>query len=355
MELFWEIIYWIVPVWLFLLIPFSTFYYEADDGLLMAGTSVGAKPNSRIKEAIKYELFVVVIFSLIFVVTYLLLNETSIPVREITGPTLDMAEPYYITEVPNATFQAWQLEDMGVGDVRVLRGNEFHPDLATMKLSINPSVFYAGLLAFLGWFVFALFGGVGMAAVPLYLILAFVHRPRHMDAVEFAEAQLSLRDRVNELVDVGELMKLEREAASTNPAAGSGGRKNRLFNKQARKTHSEEKKILLQFKQSVYLLEEDVEDFENCSANYKNFNPLIPYASLLLGIVAFILSVFWVLHIILYVLPTNPVAPFLNTYFKWFDNWFPLFGVLSVAIFSFYLLICAVKGCFKFGLRFLFF
>ena len=36
-------------------------------------------------------------------------------------------------------------------------------------------------------------------------------------------------------------------------------------------------------------------------------------------------------------------------------RWFPLFGVLSVAIFSFYLLLCAVKGCFKFGLRFLFF
>jgi len=37
------------------------------------------------------------------------------------------------------------------------------------------------------------------------------------------------------------------------------------------------------------------------------------------------------------------------------ERWFPLFGVLSVATFSFYLLLCAVKGCFKFGLRFLFF
>jgi LMBR1 domain-containing protein 1 len=45
----------------------------------------------------------------------------------------------------------------------------------------------------------------------------------------------------------------------------------------------------------------------------------------------------------------------LNAYFKWFDQWFPLFGVISVAIFTVYLLIAAVKGCFKFGIRFMFF
>lgn len=47
--------------------------------------------------------------------------------------------------------------------------------------------------------------------------------------------------------------------------------------------------------------------------------------------------------------------PFLNAYFKWFDRWFPLFGVLSVALFTVYLLFAAVKGCFKFGIRFMFF
>jgi LMBR1 domain-containing protein 1 len=36
-----------------------------------------------------------------------------------------------------------------------------------------------------------------------------------------------------------------------------------------------------------------------------------------------------------------------------FDTWFPLFGVISVAIFSLYLLFCVVAGNFKFGMRFL--
>jgi LMBR1 domain-containing protein 1 len=55
------------------------------------------------------------------------------------------------------------------------------------------------------------------------------------------------------------------------------------------------------------------------------------------------------------VYPDPPLAPFLNSYFDWFDGWFPLFGTLSVALFTVYLLFCAVKGCFKFGIRFLFF
>jgi len=147
------------------------------------------------------------------------------------------------------------------------------------------------------------------------------------------------------------LIKLERE----EKAQQNGGKGGGFFSKEARKAAAEEKKTILQFKQAVYLLEEDAEDFANCTENYKNYNPLIPIGCLLLGICALIVSIFWVLHIILYVLPKEPITPFLNTYFQWFDKWFPLFGVISVAIFSYYLLICGIKGCFKFGMRFLFF
>lgn len=351
MEVFWEIIYWLIPVWVFVLIPFSTFYYEADDGMLMSGTSVGAKPASRFKEALKYEIFVVVIFGLIFGLSYLFLNETNIPVRDVTGPDFGSVPLYTIAPVVNATFSADQLQTMGAPDAVVLQSNAANATLGTLQLAVNPAVFYAGLMAWLGWFLFALFGAIGMASLPLDLILAFVDRPRHMDAVEFAEAQVLLRDRVNELVNVGELIKLEQEDREQS----NGGKRKGYFSREARKAAAEEKKTRLQFKQAVYLLEEDAEDFANCSANYQNFNPLIPIASLLLGIGAFFVSLLWLLHIILYVLPDPPVTPFLNAYFQWFDRWFPLFGVLSVAVFSCYLLLCGVKGCFKFGLRFLFF
>jgi LMBR1 domain-containing protein 1 len=352
MPLFWEIFYWLITVWLFLLIPFSMFYYEADDGMLMAGTSVGAKPNSRICEAIKYEMFVVVIFGLIFGLTYLLMNHTDIPVREVTGPSFSSGALYYVTPSSSGGFGANQLADWSSDDQNVVQSNRISPTLGHVALSVNASTFYAGLMAWLGWFFFALFGAIGLAALPLDLILAFLDRPRHMDPLEFAEAQMSLRDRVNELVAVGELLKYEREEREQQ----NGGKRAGFFDKEARKQAAEEKQTMLQFKQAVYLLEEDAEDFANCTENYNNYNPLIPIGCLIAGIISFILSFFWLLHIILYMLPAEPVTPFLNSYFLWFQQsvW-GFLGVLSVAIFSFYLLIAAVKGCFKFGLRFLFF
>eukprot|EP00573_Skeletonema_grethae_P001066 CAMPEP_0201686634 /NCGR_PEP_ID=MMETSP0578-20130828/1004_1 /ASSEMBLY_ACC=CAM_ASM_000663 /TAXON_ID=267565 /ORGANISM="Skeletonema grethea, Strain CCMP 1804" /LENGTH=540 /DNA_ID=CAMNT_0048170711 /DNA_START=67 /DNA_END=1689 /DNA_ORIENTATION=- len=347
MVLFWDIIYWLIPAWVFILIPFCIFYYEADDGMLMAGTSVGAKPKSKLKEALCYESFVVVIFGLIFAMTYLFMNSTSIPVRDWTGPDFAAGPLYSIGEEFNSTFSADQLSNMQTGDVAILNANTVNSEMSTIELSINPATFYAGLMAWMGWFLFACFGGIGMAALPLDLILAFVNRPHHMDAVEFAEAQRSLRDRVNELVNVGELLKIEQEE--------NAQKYDKMGWREKRKAMAEEKKTWIKFKQAVYLMEEDAEEFANCTANYRNYNPLIPIFSLLGGIVALIISLCWVLQIILYMLPTPPVTPFLNQYFRWFESWFNLLGVMSVAIFSFYLLICAVKGCFKFGLRFLFF
>jgi len=103
------------------------------------------------------------------------------------------------------------------------------------------------------------------------------------------------------------------------------------------------------------LIEKDVSDFRAVSDNYENYNPLIPYISIVLGFFAVIISFLWLLQIIVYVFPNPPWIAFLNTYFLWFDSWFGLFGILSVALFTVYLLFCAVKGCFKFGLRFMFF
>jgi LMBR1 domain-containing protein 1 len=362
MEAMWNAFFWMIPIWVFVLIPFSTFYYEADDGMLMAGTAYAPSPlkKSRIGQALCYQMFVFVIVG----VFYLVLSDTKIPVREISGGSISDAVNrgngvYTIDRKENATgsvlpFDTDLLKSMGPTDIIYLSRSEVNSDLQEIVLQVSVSTFYAGLMAFLGWFLFAIFGGIGLAALPLDLILAYVKRPKHMNAEEFAEAQLSLRERVNELVDIGELIKIEREekAQAGIVATGFGAFS---FDADKRKAARDEKQAVLGFKQAVFLLEKDVEDFQAVSSNYDNYNPLIPYISFVLGVCASIISLFWFIHIIVYVYPDPPLAPFLNNYFKWFDKWFPLFGVLSVALFSSYLLFCAVKGCFKFGIRFLFF
>lgn len=376
MVLFWDIVYISVWVWLVFLIPFSTFYYEADDGTLMAGTSSSKKErgNSRLVEALKYEVAVVVVVGALFGVAYALLKETSIPVRDYDGPTL--AEVVSLTNHTtslrldaNGTIVAFStndLPDTNAGDAAVAA---LAAPLAVRRIVMDVGLvtFFAAGLAFVGWIFFAVFAGVGMAALPLDLLLVYRDRPRHMDAVEMADARTTIQNRVNELVDVGEMIKIDRDGRKTD-AEGSGGAKGFLGGlfgggggggstgkTTTRAERKEAKQTLVKFKQAVYMLEKDVEDFKNCSTEYNKYNPIIPYASLLGGVLSIILSIFWVLQTALYVLPETPIHPLLNSYFTWFDSWFPLFGVLSVTIFSFYLLLCAVKGCFKFGLRFLFF
>jgi len=358
MEFMWAIMFWAIPVWVFIMIPFSTFYYEADDGMLMAGTSYmpDAAPKSKFMSAMCYQMFVFVIVGLIFIVTYFVFSETNIPVMDYEGPRLTNGNEILVVPKRNATDQTYlpfassQLRDMDNNDVSYY--STVVPDgVVTLVLTVSVSNFYAGLMAFIGWFLFAIFGGVGIAAMPLDLILMYVKRPRHLDAQEFQELQTGLRERTNELVDIGELIKIEREEKSQLGLTSTWG--GSLFDSEKRKEARDERQAVLGFKQAVYLLEQDVEDFQNCHANYENYNPLIPYIALLCGGIAFIISIMWFLHIVIYVLPDPPLRPFLNNFFGWFDKWFPLFGVLSVAIFTVYLMLAAMVGCFKLGMRFL--
>ncbi|VEU45309.1 unnamed protein product [Pseudo-nitzschia multistriata] len=361
MTLFWDIFFWLIPVWVFLMIPFSTFFYEADDGMLMAGTSVDPNPvkKSRILSALGYTTGVVVFITVLYVVAYMTASEASISVQDYMGNDLVSASALgndrrgvVITKTSigaSGNFTTAQLAEM--------EGNPYDQAYAstvenmgsdTLVMQVSISTFFAALMAWLGWFLFAVFGGIGMASMPLDLILVFKNRPRNMDAVEYAEAQKSLRDRVNELVDIGELIKIER---ANNPNMGTVGGMGGYFSAEKRKEARIERQALLEFKQGVYLLEQDVEDFKACTSDYDNYNPLRPYIALFLGICSIVISLVWMVHIAVYILPTPPLTPFLNSYFAWFDKWFSLFGVLSVALFTVYLLFAAVTGCFKFGLR----
>eukprot|EP00557_Chaetoceros_sp_GSL56_P009331 CAMPEP_0176500014 /NCGR_PEP_ID=MMETSP0200_2-20121128/13277_1 /TAXON_ID=947934 /ORGANISM="Chaetoceros sp., Strain GSL56" /LENGTH=460 /DNA_ID=CAMNT_0017898557 /DNA_START=43 /DNA_END=1425 /DNA_ORIENTATION=+ len=347
MTLFWDIFYWCIPAFVFLLIPFMTFFYEADDGMLMAGTSIGAKPNNRFLEAVKYELFVVIIFGAIFVACYLLLGDSSVPITQYktsvarssefatSGSSGSVFDTLFLANMTNTEF-----------DNQEFAGLPINVKFDTIVVPVSIPTFLSGFMAFIGWFFFAVFGGIGLAAVPLDLILAFVNRPKRMDPAEFADKQMEVRNRTMELVDIGELLKIERDERMSR----EGGRS--MFSglsKERRKERSD----FIEFKKAVYLLENDVEEFLASSANYENYNVLLPWFSLLGGILSFVLSAAWIAQIVIYIVPKKPLHPFLNDYFQWFEGWFPLFGVLSVAIFTLYLLLCALKGCFKFGIRFM--
>ena len=106
------------------------------------------------------------------------------------------------------------------------------------------------------------------------------------------------------------------------------------------------------FAQMVFILETEVEELEIISGRAKDYEPLVYVGYLLLGVVAAVHSLLWVVHIIVYMLVDPAPTPFLNDYLIQFSSWYPLFGSLACALFTFYLLCATMKGCLKFGTRF---
>jgi len=105
------------------------------------------------------------------------------------------------------------------------------------------------------------------------------------------------------------------------------------------------------FENAVYMLKRDYYHLE-VAYKLRGGNPFFAWMKLLMSIVGASMSLMWVLHIILFMLPNKPVTPFLNSLLtKLTVPGFPLFGVAAFTFYTFWLFMAVLKGNFRFGLR----
>lgn len=338
MEMFWNIQIWEIFLMLVFVIPMSTFYYE----------SSGDKTNkARIKEMFCSELFFIATVGLIFSVLYSFYHTITIPVQEVHATTLEATPSYDAIPSSDGSFHTNQLANMTDTDrTNVVDNSVVEPMMLVMTVSFT--TFVTCNLCFLGWFFFAIFSGIGIIALPLDLILSYWFRPKYLEPTEFLEREKELQIRVNNLVQVGELIKAEREADALNQDNSCLS----YLSASERKRKREKRNTFLEFGQAVRLLQIDNEVFQDGNARRKSYNSLLPYLWLTGGVISSILSTLWILQMTIYVLPAVPINPFMNDFLVFFDLYFPLIGVGTIAVMICYLMLCAIKGCFKFGLRF---
>lgn len=62
-----------------------------------------------------------------------------------------------------------------------------------------------------GWFFFVIFGGIGLIALPLDLILDYFYRPRPRSASEIAERKIILRRKCEELMSFTKVLEQSKE------------------------------------------------------------------------------------------------------------------------------------------------
>lgn len=299
-----------------------------------------------------YTLICAIISLIIFFILYTYIAKTEIPYRQImVSVNTDSFAPVTTTFTSRllpcingqcecdlaATGVAGGLCPCGLGD-----GCNGSND--TVVMDVTFVIFLAATLSFIGWFIFSIYVGIGFIALPLDCFNAFRFRPRMLSTSQARDTKKALRLRAEDLIKIGEEMAARLFEAYDHS-------KNKRERNKAGKVHRTE---LNRFKLLVDMLEKDLDDFQISDPDsYKSrYNPLVPFAKLIFGIISVVLTLAWLVHIIIYMLFNPPIHPFINEYLSYFDKFFPLFGTLTIGIFALYLLLAASKGAAKFGTRF---
>jgi LMBR1 domain-containing protein 1 len=295
-DLMWQIIFWSVASLVFVIIPFATFYYEAFDPDQYS-------PVAQIGNACLYTFVIVFLFVGLLLTLWFTVGYAVIPYYAYVGPP-QAIDPFDATLI---YYNAKSIEELEVG--------------------VSIFVYVVGLMCAIGWFFFAIFGGVGLTALPVDTMSEFMNRPRPMSLAAFKQEQMRIGGRADRMLKFAK--ELEKQ-------------------KNNRKTRNQ----INALRAEVMIIEKDLERAEQ-SQDSLHTGPIKAVLMIIVALIGGILSLLWIMHVFMY--NATRVNVFLNKFLIDLDRAFSLLGVLAYAMFAFYLLWATVKGCFKIGLRVVFF
>ena len=316
MKLFWYIIYILTILYILIISPVSSSYYEADEAW-------------SCKEKICHSLcwfFVYFLFFLIItIILYASMGKTDVPINEITCNYVD---------VFNSSFSDFSYLD----NCKSAKGN--------IQMKVNFLVYSIAVLLFVSWLLFAFFGGIGLAAVPIDLFCSFRNRPKRMRSKEIDRRKVILLNNVEELKALGQEIKRLEEKGDHKRFKLSSKRRN--FDRK-----------YSQFRAGYMLVDEEfkIVNAEQEAKKSGNCVVLLYYLLIPLGIITLIFTLLWIIQFIcsyFYRKNGRPGYPFLaKMYIYLNDHDCAFLSFLIFSILSLYLLFCVIKGNFKFGVRIL--
>jgi LMBR1 domain-containing protein 1 len=255
------------------------------------------------------------------VISYAFLSKAEVPVRAIMCSLVDI-QPSNST---NFTMSSCNSND------------------TSFEIDVSFPIYTIGLLSFISWFLFVIFGGIGLAALPLDFIYDFNTRPVKMSPRELADKKRFLLLETKKVKELGEIAKSLED---------KGALKKTIFSSEKREYNATMRKL----RASVCVLDNEYQMIE-IQSELNDEWVLKYWFGLLLGIICLILSLSWFIHIILYfiVIPNGqPLHPFLNNLLVFLvENNVGFMATAFFAMFCLYLLLAAIKGNVKFGLRIL--
>ncbi|XP_021906277.1 LIMR family protein At5g01460 [Carica papaya] len=318
----WLAVYIVDAVLVFFIIPFAMFYYEGDQD-----KSVG----KRIKSALLWVVTTAIVCALVLGILYGLIGKVDFTVRHLSSATTSFPTTWEFSSTRPCI-------SSGSGQCSAFAASPSSEKTWTMRTTFPEYV--VALATIVGSVLFSIFGGVGIACLPLGLIFSFIRRPK---------AVITRSQYIKEATELGKKARELKKAADALHQEERGGAKGRKWRKNVKSVEKE----LLQLEEDVKLLEEMYPQGEKAETAWA-LTVLGYLAKLVLGILGLIVSVAWVAHIIIYLLVDPPLSPLLNEVFIKLDDVWGLLGTAAFAFFCFYLLLAVIAGAMMLGLRLVF-
>ena len=320
MKLFWFIIFIITLVYIFIIFPISSSLYETQDDWTAC---------EKIKHSLCFFIIMIIFFIAITGILYATIGKTSIPIKKI--------EYDHNCDLSKIVFDSDKI--ISIPDIKcgIKRDDE------SLELNVNIIIYAMAVLTFISWIIFALFGGIGLASVPLDFFVSFKSRPRII-------TNDSIRDRKKILFD--EIVELRKMGDQLKELEDKGAAKKFFWSKDKREYNRLKNEFTSRFslaKKEFDILNKNNYIGENCAAVF--YYLLIP-----LGILSTILSLLWLIQFIcsyFYIHKDGrPGYPFLSLMLIYFqDHDISFLSFFFFSLLTLYLLFCVLKGNFQFGVR----
>ena len=317
MKIFWYIIIGASIIYIIIIFPISKALYEADDDWSCC---------DKIKHSLCCFLVALIFYVGITVVLYISIGKAQISVKRIICDYKIMSQK---------------------SDIEILNFNgSCNTFSKNLEIKVNILIYATGIMTFISWVAFALFGGIGLAAVPLDFFYSFLTRPKSINSCDMDKRRIELISELEDLKILGsEVSDLEKRGANK-----------KFFFSRDRRNYNRK---INEFRARYTL---DKEEFHIVNASNeiikKNNCVVVCYYLLLpIAIITSIISLLWVIQFIcsyFYIKNGRPGYPFLAYLFIFFqDHSIAFLSFAFFAIFCLYLLFCTIKGNFKFGVRIL--
>ncbi|XP_042481970.1 LIMR family protein At5g01460 [Macadamia integrifolia] len=323
MKTLWIIVYIVDAALVFFIIPFAMFYYEGDQD-----KSIG----KRIKSAVLWVGATAFVCALVLGILYGVVGKVDFTVRHLSSPTTNFPTSWAFSSsqpcIGGASFHQCSSYTAGASSEKTWTMRTTFPEYVVALTTIVGSV------------LFSLFGGVGIACLPLGLIFSFIRRPK---------AVITRSQYIKEATELGRKARELKKAADALHQEERSGSKGRKWRKNVKAVEKE----LLLLEEDVKALDEMYPQGEKAETTWAL--TVIGYlVKFVLGVLGLIVSVAWVAHIVIYLLIDPPLSPFLNEVFIKLDNVWGLLGTAAFAFFCFYLLVAVIAGAMMLGLRLVF-